>query len=938
MAGYPHDDIETRWQAFWAEHETFRQPGPGDPGFDASKPGFYALDMFPYPSGAGLHVGHPEGYTATDIIARARRMQGYNVLHPMGWDAFGLPAEQAAIREGIHPRVTTERNIATFRRQLQRLGFSYDWSREVDTTDPAYVKWTQWIFLTLYERGLAYEAFAPVNWCPELGAVLSNEEVVDGKSEIGGHPVVQMPMRQWMLRITEYADRLLDGLDDLDWPESVKAMQRNWIGKSEGAEVDFAVFGYPALQVRVFTTRPDTLFGATYMVLAPEHPLVDQVTSADQAEAVREYVEAAARKTERDRMEQKAKTGVFTGAHAVNPVNGEKVPIWIADYVLAGYGTGAIMAVPAHDARDFEFAVAHGLPIRPVVRPSDAWLAAHAGPDIPTDTEADLLFGQYSDDPRGWTEVFTGADGVLMNSDASDGPVSDIADQGVRLDGLMVPAAKADVTAWLEQNGVGRPQVNYKLRDWLFSRQRYWGEPMPIIHVQDETGGTTPQPLSKDALPLTLPEVEEYRPAATGESPLAAATDWLATEDPETGMPARRETNTMPQWAGSCWYYLRYLDPTNPDALVDPEKEQYWMPVDLYVGGAEHAVLHLLYARFWHKVLFDAGIVSTDEPFQKLVNQGMILGEVEYTAFRRLGEDGEVFGWVSAEHAIDLYGRDDDDGEATHQDARDGALLVAVSVPESDVQKKGDGFVLTAHPEARVTSRAHKMSKSRGNVVNPDDIVAEYGADSLRLYEMFMGPLEQAKPWNTRSVDGVHRFLARAYRLILDPDTGTKSATVLDAEPTREQQRVLHATIQKVTDDIEGLRFNTAIASLMEFVNAGTKWGHIPQQTAEAFTLLLAPFAPHLAEELWHQLGHDDTLAYEPWPTFDPDLLKEDSVEIAVQVNGKLRGTVIVDADASKDVMLSAARAEPNVARYLEEGTLRKEIAVPGRLVNFVVA
>ena len=931
MAGYPHDEIEPRWQAYWAENDTFRQPGPGDDGFDADKPGFYALDMFPYPSGAGLHVGHPEGYTATDIVARAKRMQGFNVLHPMGWDAFGLPAEQAAIREGIHPRTTTERNVKTFKRQLQRLGFSYDWSREVNTTDPDYVRWTQWIFLTLYEKGLAYEAFAPVNWCPELGAVLSNEEVVDGKSEIGGHPVVQVPMRQWMLRITEYADRLLDGLDSLDWPESVKAMQRNWIGKSTGAEVDFRVFGYPAERLRVFTTRPDTLFGATYMVLAPEHPLVDDITSEDQRAKVEAYVEATRRKTERDRMEEKAKTGVFTGAHAVNPVNGQKIPIWIADYVLAGYGTGAIMAVPAHDARDFEFAKTFGLPIRPVVRPTDEWLAAHAGPDTPTDTEADLLFGAYADDPRSWTEVYTGDEGTLMNSDASGGPVSDIADQGVKLDGLMVPAAKADVIAWLESNGVGRRRVNYKLRDWLFSRQRYWGEPIPVIHTSSEDGDVVPKPLPASALPVTLPEVDEYRPADNGESPLANAESWLDTTDPETGRPARRETNTMPQWAGSCWYYLRFIDPDNDGAPVDPEKEAYWMPVDLYIGGAEHAVLHLLYARFWHKVLFDAGVVSTDEPFQKLVNQGMILGEVEYTAFRRVGDDGEPFGWVSAEHAVEAE-------DVDWQDARDGATLVAVSVEEDAVTKKGDGFVLAEHPDVRVTSRAHKMSKSRGNVVNPDDIVDEYGADSLRLYEMFMGPLEQTKPWNTRSVDGVHRFLARAYRLVIDPDTGWRAATVLDEPPTRDQQRTLHQTIEKVTGDVADLKFNTAIAAMMEFVNSATKWGHIPHETAESFTLLLAPFAPHLAEELWRVLGHDETLAYAPWPEADPELLKEDTVEIAVQVNGKLRGTVLVGAEASKDAMLAAARSEPNVARYLGEGTVRKEIAVPGRLVNFVVA
>ncbi|WP_412060333.1 leucine--tRNA ligase [Rubrivirga sp. IMCC45206] len=927
MAGYPHDEIEPTWQAYWAQNETFRQAGPGDDDFDASKPGFYALDMFPYPSGSGLHVGHPEGYTATDIVARAKRMQGYNVLHPMGWDAFGLPAEQAAIREGIHPRVTTERNVATFKRQLQRLGFSYDWAREVNTTDPDYVRWTQWIFLTLYERGLAYEAFAPVNWCPALGAVLSNEEVVDGKSEIGGHPVVQKDMRQWMLRITEYADRLLDGLDELDWPESVKAMQRNWIGKSEGAEVDFGVFGFPERTLRVFTTRPDTLFGATYMVLAPEHPLVGQITSDAQRAPVEAYVAATARKTERDRMEERSKTGVFTGAHAVNPVNGEKVPIWIADYVLAGYGTGAIMAVPAHDARDFEFAVAHGLPIRPVVRPTDAWLAAHAGPDVATPTEADLLFGAYDDDPRGFSEVYSGKDGALMNSDASGGPVADIAQKGVCLDGLMPPAAIAVVTAWLEDEGVGRRQTNYKLRDWLFSRQRYWGEPIPVLHVDG-----SPVPMAKDDLPLSLPEVADYRPAPTGESPLASATDWVETTTAD-GRPAMRETNTMPQWAGSCWYYLRYLDPTNDTALVDPEKEKYWMPVDLYVGGAEHAVLHLLYARFWHKVLFDVGVVSTDEPFQKLVNQGMILGEVEYTAFRHTDGEGD-FGWVSAEHAVEI---DTDEGPVW-QDDRDNSTLVQVSLAADAVEKRGDGFVVASHPTVRVTSRAHKMSKSRGNVVNPDDIVDEYGADSLRLYEMFMGPLEQVKPWNTRSVDGVHRFLARSYRLLLDSETGELGASVTDADPSRDELRTLHATIQKVSDDIDGLRFNTAISALMEFVNAATKWDAVPRAVAEPFVLLLAPFAPHLAEELWRQLGHDDSLAYEPWPEADPELLKEDTVEIAVQVNGKLRGTVSVDADAGKDAMLAAAREEPNVAKYLDEGTVRKEIAVPGRLVNFVVA
>ncbi|HEX8386549.1 MAG TPA: leucine--tRNA ligase [Rubricoccaceae bacterium] len=904
MAGYPHDDIETRWQAVWERDETFRQPGPGDDGFDASKPGFYALDMFPYPSGAGLHVGHPEGYTATDIVARYKRMRGFNVLHPMGWDAFGLPAEQYAIETGTHPRVTTERNIATFRRQLKRLGFSYDWAREVDTTDPAYVRWTQWIFLKLYERGLAYESFAPVNWCPTLGTVLSNEEVVDGKSERGGHPVVQLPMRQWMLRITAYADRLLDGLDALDWPASVKEMQRNWIGRSTGAEVDFRVFGHPEATVRVFTTRPDTLFGATYLVLAPEHPLVQTVTTADQRAAVDAYVQATARKTERDRMEDRTKTGVWTGAHAVNPVNGEKVPVWTADYVLAGYGTGAIMAVPAHDARDFEFAKAFGLPVREVVEGGEK------------DADGDLV------------EAYAG-DGPHVNSDASGRPVAGIADAGVGLDGLDTGAAKEAVLAWLESNGVGRAQTTTKLRDWLFSRQRYWGEPIPVVHPAD---GGAPRPLPTGALPVLLPEVASYAPAGTGESPLAAIPEWVQTVDPETGEPVLRETNTMPQWAGACWYYLRFLDPTNAGAPVDPEKERYWMPVDLYVGGAEHAVLHLLYARFWHKVLFDAGVVSTDEPFRKLVNQGMILGEVEYTAFRYAG-DGEAFGYVSAEHAAESG---DEDGG--HIDTRDGAGLVAVRVAEGDVEKRGDGFVLREHADVRVLSRAHKMSKSRGNVVNPDDVVAEYGADSLRLYEMFMGPLEQVKPWNTRSVDGVHRFLARAYRLLVDRDTRALAPRVTDDEPTDEQNRVLHAAVHKVTDDVEALRFNTAIAAMMEFVNAATKWEHVPRAVAEPFVLLLAPFAPHLAEELWHVLGHEGTLAYAPWPEADGRFLVQDTVAVAVQVNGKLRGTVTVAADADKDAVLAAARAEPNVARYLDGASVRKEIVVPGRLVNFVVA
>ncbi len=858
MAGYPHDEIEPRWQRYWDAHDTFRTPGPGDAGFDASKPKYYVLDMFPYPSGAGLHVGHPEGYTATDILARARRMQGYNVLHPIGWDAFGLPAEQYALKTGTHPRETTRRNVRRFREQLKMLGFSYDWSREVDTTDPEYYRWTQWIFLRLYERGLAYEAEVPVNWCPELGTVLSNEEVVDGKSEVGGFPVVRKPMRQWVLKITDYAERLLDGLERLDWPESLKEMQRNWIGRSEGAEVDFPVHGHAEERLRVFTTRPDTLFGATFMVLAPEHPLVEAITTEAQREAVAEYRTAAALKSDLERTEiQKEKTGVFTGASALNPATGHHIPIWVADYALATYGTGAIMAVPGQDQRDWDFATQYGLPITRTVEP-------------PEDFDG---------------EAYTG-DGPAINSDSSDRAIPGIADRGVDLNGLPVEEAKEKMTAWLQSEGVGRRRVNYKLRDWLFSRQRYWGEPFPVVHV-----GAEPRPLPEDALPVRLPEVESYRPTGTGESPLAAIRDWVETTDPETGEAARRETNTMPQWAGSCWYYLRYLDPGNDRRLVDPEKERYWMPVDLYVGGAEHAVLHLLYARFWHKVLFDAGVVSTEEPFQRLVNQGMILGEMEFTVER--------------------------DGTAS-------------TVEDGRVEKRGDHYVLKADPDVTVEARAYKMSKSRGNVINPDDVVREYGADSLRLYEMFMGPLEQTKPWSMRGVEGVHRFLARVWRLFTEGER-------TDNEPTKEQLRALHQTIAGVTEDIDGLRFNTAIAKMMEFVNAAYKWDAVPKAVWEPFVLLLAPFAPHLGEELWRRLGHADSLTYAPWPEADERYLQEDEAEIAVQVNGKLRATVTVPADAQKDAVLEAARAEDNVARYLAEGTVRKEIVVPGRLVNFVV-
>jgi leucyl-tRNA synthetase len=909
MPSYPFQTIEPKWQRYWDQHKVFRTPDAPDP---ARRP-WYVLDMFPYPSGAGLHVGHPEGYTATDILARVRRMKGWNVLHPMGWDAFGLPAEQFAMESGTHPRETTGRNIERFRAQLKALGFSYDWDREVATTDPEYFKWTQWIFLKLFnsyfdpdldkampiellddalsehpkrrpewqgsaylegthqgyreadpaQRGpardgilrlmrLAYQAEVPVNWCPALGTVLANEEVIDGKSERGGHPVVRQPMRQWMLRITEYAERLLAGLDQLDWPKSIQEMQRNWIGRSEGALVTFAIPG-SEFQIEVFTTRPDTLYGATYLVLAPEHPRVDALTAPARRAAVDAYRAAAARKSELERTElQKEKTGVFTGAHALNPVNNEPLPIWIADYVLWGYGTGAIMAVPAHDARDFEFARAFSLPVREVVAPEGSERA-----------------GAMSALP------FTG-DGISINS-----PV---------INGLPTPGAKKKITAWLEQQGAGKARVNYKLRDWLFSRQRYWGEPFPLVHC--DRCGVVPLPTS--ALPLTLPDLKDFTPTGAAEPPLARAEDWVQTNCLKCGGPARRETNTMPQWAGSCWYYLRFIDPRNPNRLIDPDKEKHWMPVALYVGGAEHAVLHLLYARFWHMALYDLGVVSTPEPFQKLVNQGMILGELEYTCEgRRLGEE--------------------------------------------EVVKSGDRFVLKADPTKPVEARAYKMSKSRGNVINPDDIVREYGADSLRLYEMFMGPLETVKPWSMTGVDGVHRFLNRVWRLLVDEASGNSSPLLTGDPPAPDQQRALHRCIQKVTDDIEAMRFNTAIAAMMEFVNAAVRWPALPRAVAEPFVLLLSPFAPHLGEELWRRLGHDRTLAFEPWPAYDPEWLREDEVEIVVQVNGKLRGTIRVPVGTGEPEVLAAARAEPGVARHLEGKAIRKEIYVPGKLVNLVV-
>ncbi len=869
MAAYPFKEIEPKWQRYWELNKTFKTPAEIDP----SRPKFYALDMFPYPSGDGLHVGHPEGYTASDIVSRYKRMRGFNVLHPIGWDAFGLPAEQYALKTGTHPKRTTEQNISRFREQLKSLGLSYDWDREVNTTDPGYYKWTQWIFKQLFNRGLAYQEELPVWWCPELGTTLANEEVIDGKSDIGGFPCVRRPLRQWVLRITDYAEDLLDGLDGLDWPESTKEMQRNWIGRSEGAEIDFQIEGDSRGSIRVFTTRPDTLFGATYMVLAPEHPLVGALTGDAEKATVLHYQQEAARKSEFERAElQKNKTGVFTGGYAVNPGNGERIPVWIADYVLASYGTGAIMAVPGQDQRDWDFAKTFDLPIIRTVQPPEGF-----------DGEAYL------------------GDGRVVNSDF--------------LNGLTTGEAKTKIIEWLESEGHGTAKVNYKLRDWLFSRQRYWGEPFPVIFVDGK-----PKILPDEALPVTLPELVEFKPSGSPEGPLAAAKDWLETTDPETGQPARRETNTMPQWAGSCWYYLRYLDPDNDQQLVTEEQARYWLPIDLYIGGAEHAVLHLLYARFWHRVLYDAGIVPSPEPFEKLVHQGMILGELEFTKY--VDAEGQS---VSAEHV------------RSGKDSRSGQELQDETVDPEAVTKRGDHFVLVDDETVRVDARAHKMSKSRGNVVAPDEVIAAYGADAFRLYEMFMGPLEQVKPWNTRGVEGTHRFLNRVWRLVAAEDGGGLNETVQDSPPSTEQLRSLHRTIAKVTEDIESLHFNTAIAALMEFANAATKWPVLPRAVVEPIVLILAPLAPHIAEELWERLGHEDSLAYAAWPEFDAELLKTETIVIPVQVNGKIRGRIEIPADATEDLVLELAREDGNVSRYLRGKRVTRAIYVPERIVNFVI-
>ena len=842
---YPFDQIEPKWQAIWDERQIFHAPNSGEKNFDSRKPKFYVLDMFPYPSGAGLHVGHPEGYTATDIIARYKRMRGFNVLHPMGWDAFGLPAEQYAIKSGQHPAVTTRENVAKFKSQLKRIGFSYDWQREINTTDPGYFKWTQWIFLQIYNswfnpktnkaepiktyRGknpdevrLAYVADVPVNWCPELGTVLANEEVVDGKSEVGGFPVVRRPMRQWMLRITAFAERLINELEGLDWPEGIKLLQRNWIGRSEGAEIDFKIENQDA-KIRVFTTRPDTLYGGTFLVLAPEHSLVDLIVTEEQWPAVRAYREKTARKSDLERAElTKEKTGVFTGAYAVNPANSKKIPIWIADYVLLGYGTGAIGGVPAHDERDLEFAKKFDLPIVEVVQP----------------TGKEPAIG------------FTG-EGIAINS-----PI---------INGLTSAQAKRKIAAWLEERGQGKRAINYKLRDWLFSRQRYWGEPFPIVWESEADGQHRKhRALDQTELPVVPPPLEDYKPTGTGEPPLAKAKDWI-----RYSKEAARETNVMPQWAGSCWYYLRFCDPWNDKRFVGEKAEKYWMGgpkpggVDLYVGGTEHAVLHLLYARFWHKVLFDLGYVSKPEPFQRLVNQGIILGE--------------------------------------------------------DNQK---------------------MSKSRGNIVNPDDVIEQYGADAFRCYEMFMGPLEQMKPWSMRGVEGIARFLARVWRLMMSENQAGKwelSSAVQDVDLTKAQQKILHATIKKVTGDIESLSFNTAISQMMIFVNAFTTAESIPLSAMQTFLILLNPFAPHLSSELWENLKLPGQITEQPWPGYDEKFLIEDEVEIVIQVNGKVRDRMNMSIQASEEELKAAALANPKIQQLIAGKIVQKTVIVPKKLVNIVV-
>ena len=935
MPRYDPNIIEAKWQEYWEQRKTFRAVERTE------MPKLYVLDMFPYPSGEGLHVGHPEGYTATDMYCRYQRMRGRNVLHPIGYDAFGLPAEQYAIETGTHPRITTERNIANIRRQIKRLGFSYDWDREFATTDVEYMRWTQWIFLVLFDtwfdpdqewtgpdgcarrgkgrpieelpipesirsRGeaavrryqdsfrLAYQAESPVNWCPALGTVLADEEVINGRSERGDHPVQRVPLRQWMLRITAYADRLVEDLETLNWPEPIKEMQRNWVGRSEGAEVDFFARapgpeyaawaqerkrqGFPeepgADAIRVFTTRADTLFGATYMVLAPEHPLVDRIVSAGRRTEVEAYRERVAALSEEDRIAGRGeKSGVFTGGYATNPATGERIPVWVADYVLLSYGTGAIMGVPGHDERDFEFARRFDLEIRAVVLPPPDWLA-----------QANALEAEYARRIAELPGAYVG-DGTGMQSQNPE----------VSLDGMPTAEAKRTIVTWLAASGLGCASVKYKLRDWLFSRQRYWGEPIPILHELGPDGRPSGliRALSEDELPLTLPELEDFRPTGRPEGPLEKASEWLRVR--KEGVECLREINTMPQWAGSCWYYLRFCDPRNSRTAWDSQKERYWMPVDLYVGGAEHAVLHLLYARFWHKVLYDRGYVTTLEPFRRLINQGMILSITYRTP------DGRI-------------------------------------VPYTQI-RFGEGKAAHAETGDELAGETEKMSKSRGNVIPVDVPVQQYGADTTRMYEMFMGPLETTKPWSMQGVEGISRFLNRAWRMIMDEpaeDLRLNPAVTAD-EPTEEQMRALHKTLQAVTLDMEGLRFNTAISRLMEFVNFFTAQDQRPRACLESFVLLLAPLAPHLAEELWQALGHQESLAYAPWPTFDERYTRDDTVEIPIQINGRLRSRLVAPAAAGRDEVERLALADPKVLAQTHGKSVKKVIVVPGKLVNIVV-
>ncbi len=991
MPRYDAKRIEAHWQQYWETNQTFRTEDTVPTGDAAKKPKLYVLDMFPYPSGSGLHVGHPEGYTATDIVCRYARMKGENVLHPMGWDAFGLPAEEHAVKTGTHPRETTEQNIATFKRQLKMLGFSYDWTRELATTDPDYYRWTQWIFLQIFDtwydpdhvwtgpdgverkgkgrpiselpipveiqatcdssenrkpktenfaavrryqdkHRLAYVSEAPVNWCPALGTVLANEEIIDGKSERGGHPVVRMPLKQWMLRITAYADRLASELDELDWSDSIKFMQRNWIGRSTGAEVDFLVdtssasggrqpsgtttafetwkasrqsTGFPrdpeSDVIRVYTTRPDTLFGVTYMVLAPEHPLVAKITTVNQRPEVDEYIRKSSLKSDLDRTDlAKEKTGVFTGGYAINPVNGERVPVWIADYVLISYGTGAIMAVPGHDERDYEFAKAFGIAITQVVAPAPG--SGHI---------ADL-------ENSAFTET-----GISINSG--------------RYDGLTTADFKSQISNHLSQAGLGKEAVNYRLRDWLFSRQRYWGEPFPIWHELDADGNPTGlmRADSVESLPVLHPHMDDFKPTGTPEPMLAKATsEWLFKTDTD-GVKLKRETNSMPQWAGSCWYYLRFCDNKNSDKFIDPAKEKYWLPVDLYIGGAEHAVLHLLYSRFWHKVLFDRGHVSRPEPFQKLVNQGMILGDTDYSVSPEVFDrQRAVFEGMGL---IPLVLKTDDAEIVALRNPSDDPDAYRPLTEDQVTKEKGKAHLKGT--EIELTGRTDKMSKSRKNVVNPDHVVKDYGADALRLYEMFMGPLEQVKPWQMNGVEGVYRFLGRVWRLMIDDraESVILSPVVVDTSPPVDQLRILHKTIKAVTDDIDRLAFNTAISRMMEFTNFMSGQETRSKSVLEQFILLLSPFAPHIAEELWSALGHASTLAYETWPSYDPALLVEDTVEVPVQINGKVRAKIIVPANSDAAALEAAARADETVQKNLDGKTVLKVVAVPGRLLNFVV-